>query len=113
MLSVEWQSMMRRTVYVVVADPRFAIVVRNLVGPSVGAPNVRVLVAGKDDVGAIPPDSPTYVTESARLRLGRTRLPGRLIIPVRILSDDSVRELARLVVRLNLSGPRTRSVSRR
>lgn len=108
LLSFEWQSLMRGPVYVVVADPRFEQIIREFVSVSEGAPNVRLLVAGKDDVAAIPPDAPTYVTESARIRLGRTRLPGRLIAPARILSDDSVRDVARLLIEINLAPTRRR-----
>lgn len=103
MLSVEWRSLMRGPVYVIVADARFELIVRAFVSEADGAPNVRVLVAGKDDLAAIPADAPTYVTESARIRLGRMRLPGRLIPPARILADESVRDVARLLVQLNLA----------
>lgn len=103
LLSFEWRSLMRGVVYVIVADPQFAKVIREFVRDADVDGNVRVLVAGRDDVGVIPDDAPTYVTESARERLGRTRLPGRLILPARILTDECVDEIVRLVVRLNLA----------
>ena len=108
LLSVERLALMRRIAYVVVADPKFEAVVREFLRDAPSRDNVRVLVAGRDDLRVIPPDAPTYVTESARGILGTTRLPGRLVARARILTDDCVRELIRHIVERNLSPNRAR-----
>ncbi len=93
----------RSTVYVVVADPRFGAAIHEHLESSGGGHNISVLVAGRDDLSVIPPDGYAYVTESARERLGRTRLPKNLIPPVRVLAEQSVREILRFVVEQNLA----------
>lgn len=116
LLSLEWRSLMRGLVYVIVADPHFVKVVREFVGDVEGNANVRILVAGRDDLSIIPEDAPTYLTESARERLGRTRLPGRIVTPARILSDDCVSQVMRVIVDLNIASrvrPGRRTSNRR
>ena len=110
LLSPEWRLLLREAqrgaLFVVLADPRFGTLVQTFLHGADGADNVRVLVAGQDDLGVIPPGAPAYVTEAARERLGRARLPDRLVAPVRTLSDASVRAVAEALVTCNLSGPR-------
>jgi hypothetical protein len=101
----EFQAFLQSAAYVVAADARFLAMVRGLLAGTPGEGNVRLLVAGRDDLGVIPPAAATYVTQAARTRLGRTRLPGRLIRPPRILADDCVREIARALVEENLGPP--------
>jgi len=103
LLSLEWRSLVREAVYVIVGDPQFARIVREFVSDADGAANVRVLVAGRDDLSVIPDDAPTYVTESARERMGRTRLPRRIIAPARILADECVTAVMRVIVDINLA----------
>ena len=105
LLSPEWRQLMRRDVYVIIADAPFAKIVRDFVRNADGSANVRILVAGRDDLESVPADAPTYVTESARQLLGRTRLPGRLIAPTRLLGEECVRELFALLVRRNQGPP--------
>ena len=102
LLSSEWRLLMKYPVYVVASDPRFLRLVREFIAGEPGAENVRMLVAGRDDLSVIPADTPTYVTQSARQQLGRTRLPGRLIPPVRLLAPECVQQIARAVVDINL-----------
>jgi DNA-binding transcriptional regulator YhcF (GntR family) len=112
LLSPEWRLLLREAqrgaLFVVLADPRFGTLVQTFLHGAEGAENVRVLVAGQDDVSAIPPGTAAYVTEAARERLGRARLPDRLVAPARTLSDASVRAVAEALVTTNLSGPRRR-----
>jgi hypothetical protein len=113
LLSPEWRLLLREaqreTFYVVIADPRFGLVVHSFLHGADGAENVRVLVAGTDDVSVIPPTAPAYITEAARERIGRNRLPARLVAPVRTLSDASVRAVAEVLVGWNLApAPRRR-----
>jgi hypothetical protein len=109
LLSPEWRLLLREaqrgTLFVVLADPRFGTLVQTFLHGAEGAENVRVLVAGEDDLGAIPPGAAAYVTEAARERLGRARLPERLVAPARTLSDASVRAVAEALVTCNLNGP--------
>jgi DNA-binding transcriptional regulator YhcF (GntR family) len=58
LLSPEWRLLLREAqraaLYVVIADPRFGSLVHTFLRGADGAENVRVLVAGSDDVGQIP-----------------------------------------------------------
>ncbi len=113
LLSPEWRLLLReaqrQALYVVIADPRFGALVHSFLRGADGAENVRVLVAGEDDVRQIPPSAAAYVTEAARERLGRSRLPARLVAPARTLSDASVRAVAEALVSWNLApSPRRR-----
>ena len=102
LLSPEWRLLISRVTYVVIADPRFRTLIHEFFSDADEAHNVRILIAGRDDVGAIPAHAPTYVTEAARQRLGRTRLPGELVAPARTMSDASLRAVAEVLVAMNL-----------
>jgi hypothetical protein len=110
LLSPEWRLLLREAqrgaLFVILADPRFGTLVQTFLRGAEGAENVRVLVAGQDDLAAVPPGAPAYVTEAARERLGRARLPERLVAPTRTLSDASVRAVAEALVVLNLAAER-------
>jgi DNA-binding transcriptional regulator YhcF (GntR family) len=107
LLSPEWRLLLReaqrQALYVVIADPRFGVLVHTFLRGADGAENVRVMVAGEDDVEQIPPTAAAYVTEAARERLGRSRLPARLVAPARTLSDASVRAVAEALVTWNVA----------
>jgi DNA-binding transcriptional regulator YhcF (GntR family) len=113
LLSPEWRLLLREaqrdTLYVIIADPRFGTLVHSFLHGAEGAENVRVLVAGQDDVGAVPPGTAAYVTEAARERLGRGWLPERLVAPARTLSDGSLRAVAEALVAWNLAPPPRRA----
>jgi len=102
LVGAEWRLLLRDPVYVVVSDARFVSVLRDYLRATPGARNVRPVVLGRDDPKLIPADAPVYVTRSARARLGRATVPGRLVPPARIFSPDCAREILRLVLRLNL-----------
>jgi DNA-binding transcriptional regulator YhcF (GntR family) len=104
LLSPEWRLLMSRVSFLVIADARFRTLITEFFRGVDGAQNVRILLAGRDDVSIIPADAPTYVTEAARQRLGRTRLPGRLVAPARTMSDSSLQAVAEQLVALNLGG---------
>jgi DNA-binding transcriptional regulator YhcF (GntR family) len=113
LLSPEWRLLLREAqrdaLYVVIVDPRFGTLVHTFLRGADGAENVRVLVAGEDDVEQIPAAAAAYVTEAARERLGRARLPMRLVAPARTLSDASVRAVAEALVTWNVTpAPRRR-----
>lgn len=103
-------------VYYVATDPRFEGKLRRMLGPLGPAENLRVLLVGRDDLAAIPPDAPTFVMSSARARLaahdGASSAngnssggdwPGRPIQLPRSLSDDTARELLTFLVRANMA----------
>ena len=99
-----WKAVIRgRKIYIVAADPGFSAVVRDFLRTAVDLSNVKILVAGRDDVGTIPPQAPTFVTEAARRRLGKMRVPGQLIPPSRLLAEDTVRALVNFIVSRNTS----------
>jgi DNA-binding transcriptional regulator YhcF (GntR family) len=97
LLSPEWRLVLNRASYVIIADPRFARIVHGFLSRAENGGNARVLVAERDDLSVIPPDAPTYVTEAARVQLGRARLPWRLIARARTLSEESSRAVAALL----------------
>lgn len=100
----KWKAVIRsRKIYVIAADPGFHDIVRDYLKTSVDLSSLKILVAGRDDVGAIPPQAPTYVTEAARQRLGKTRVPGQLISPTRLFAEDTVRALVNFIVARNTS----------
>ncbi|MGQ0713067.1 MAG: GntR family transcriptional regulator [Gemmatimonadaceae bacterium] len=98
----EWRFLLRRPVYVVVADAHFVKLLDEFFAGTPGAENVRALVIGRDDLDAIPDGAPTYVTREARERLGTTRIRGRILPAARLLSDESSREIIQFIVRANL-----------
>lgn len=112
LLSPDWRLLLTRVAYAVIADARFAPLVHAFVEGAEGSRNLRVLVAGRDDLSEIPPDAPTYVTEAARERIGRHRLPGRVVMPARTLSDASTRAIALAVVQAQLAPARGRGARR-
>ncbi|MDP9278357.1 MAG: winged helix-turn-helix domain-containing protein [Gemmatimonadota bacterium] len=100
----EWQTVVRRgRVYVVAVDPGFLSIARDHLQTALDLGNIKMLIAGRDDLGIIPPDAPTYVTEAARQKLGKMRVPGRLIPPTRLFAEDSVRAIVNFIVARNTS----------
>ena len=112
LLSPDWRLLLTGVTYAVIADARFGALVHAFFDGAEGARNLRVFIAGQDDLSAIPPDAPTYITEAARERIGRHRLPGRLVMPARTLSDASTRAIALAVVQAQLAPSRGRSARR-
>ncbi|MDQ6873240.1 MAG: GntR family transcriptional regulator [Gemmatimonadota bacterium] len=102
-LEKEWKDLFRSgRAYIVAADPRFLEIAQSYLGKVMDLRNVRTMIAGRDDLTAIPPQAPTYVTEAARQKLGKFRIPGRLISPPRLLAENSVRSLVAFIVKMNL-----------
>lgn len=98
----EWKTLLRSgRAYIVAADPRFLEVVRSYLGNVVDLGSVRMLLVGRDDLTAIPPQAPTYVTEAARQKLGKIQIPGRLIPPPRLLAENCVRAIITFIVATN------------
>jgi len=101
--NAEWLSLTDREVYIVVTDPGFVPKVRQALQRTKSPAKVRVIVAGRDDLSRIPAGAPTYITESARIAIGKTRLPGRVIKPRRLFSDTTVRDIVSFIVAQNSS----------
>jgi hypothetical protein len=99
----EWRLFLRQPVYVVVDDERFAATLLQFFAQTPGVENMRLLVAGRDDLARIPDDAPVYVTRSARARLGDTRVGGRLLPAPRLFAAESSREIIRFIVGANLA----------
>lgn len=103
-----WQSLMQSPSYVVVTDERFGATVQAFLAAQADATNVKVLVAGRDDLAAIPGDAVVYVTQSAREQLGEMKLNGSILPPTRVLSRESSRQLTSFIVEANLAAVRSR-----
>jgi DNA-binding transcriptional regulator YhcF (GntR family) len=98
----EWKTLLRSgRAYIVAADLRFLEAAKRYLGNVVDLGNVRMLLAGRDDLTAIPPQAPTYVTEAARQKLGKIRIPGRVIHPPRLLAENCVRAIITFIVATN------------
>jgi len=99
----EWKTLLRSgRAYIIATDPRFLEMLRNYLEGVVDLRNVRMLLAGRDDLTAIPPQAPTYVTEAARQKLGKTQIPGRLLSPPRLLAENCVRAIISFIVTTNI-----------
>jgi len=99
----EWKTLLRAgRAYIVAVDPRFLELIGLYLEKVLDLRNVRMLLAGKDDLAVIPPQAPTYVTEAARQRLGKSRIPGQLISPPRLLAENCVRSLVTFIVEMNM-----------
>ena len=91
-------------VYFVVDDPRMAAKLHEVFASAAGARNLRTLVRDADDLNAIPPKAPVYLT-----RLTRERLPAdsplltRTLPEARVFTTASAREITSFRVRTNLA----------
>lgn len=100
-LGLEFQQLLLRPAFMVVADARFVRTVRLALRAAPGGETLRFLVVGTDDLGIIPRDAPTYITQAARTKLGRKLLPGFVLPPSRLLDDDCAREIITALVETN------------
>ena len=99
----EWALLLRRPVYALVATPEFAVMLRRFFTDVPGAAdNLRILVFGRDDLGLIPDDAPTYVTQRVRDQLGSVRVPGRILPAARTIAAESARRIFAFIVRSNV-----------
>ncbi|MEO9019733.1 MAG: GntR family transcriptional regulator [Gemmatimonadaceae bacterium] len=98
----EWALLLRRPVYVLVATAEFGEMLRKFFVGVKGIENLRLVVFGRDDVSAIPPGAPTYVTQSVRADLAGVRIPGRILPAARTISAASAREIFHFIVESNI-----------
>jgi len=99
----EWRLLLRRPIHVIVADPRFGVLLRQFVDNTAGADNLHIVPATPEAVRAIPEDAATYVTRGARERLDGVPIPGRILPPARVLSQETTREIVTFIVTANLA----------
>lgn len=99
--SAEWQALKGRDVYMIATDPAFVTKARAIFKRTGATAKLRVMIAGRDDLARIPAGAPTYVTESARAIIGKTRLPGHVIKPRRLFSDATVRDVVSFIIAHN------------
>lgn len=100
LVSDEWHSLMARGVNVIAAERKFLLLLRAYLAGSPQAEQVKMFVAGEDSLESIEPGSPTYVTQAARMKLGKTRIPGTLVPTPRLLSPGCVRAILNVIVSL-------------
>ena len=98
----DWALLLRRPVYAIVATSEFGAMLRRFFADVPGVENLHTLVAGQDDLSAIPEDAPTYVTQRARGLLGTTPIRGRILPAARTIALDSARELFTFIVHSNI-----------
>lgn len=102
LLGGEWALLLRRPVYVVVSTTEFGEMLRKFYASVPGIENLNVVVLGRDDLGQIPDEAPTYVTQHVRAQLGDIRLPGRVLPATRTIASESARALFTFIVRSNI-----------
>jgi len=102
LVGAEWRLLLKRPVYVLVADARFLETLRHFFAETPGAENLRPLVVGRDDLAVVPEGAPVYVTRSAREALGDTPIRGQVLPTARVFSAEAARALITFVVRANL-----------
>jgi len=107
----ERRRLLAQPVYVIVADQRFADLVRDYLHGVAETSRVHTLLAGSDDVDAVPEDAAVYVTRSARERLAGRRVPGRLVPTARIFSPESVHQILSHMVHANLRAAAARAAA--
>ena len=116
LLGGEWRMLLRQPVYVVVSDERFVTVLeRFFADVASAAENLRILIVGRDDVAAIPPTAPVYVTRAALDTLAGAPLGGRILPSARVFSAQAARDLVGYIVRANIDAlsARTRTIHER
>ena len=96
-------------VYFVASDPRFRQVVHTLMGPTGVADNLRVVIVGQDDLGAVPTDAPAYIMGRAHQLLTDPELAKRLVPVRRVFSREMAQELLAFIVRANIAAMTTRA----
>ena len=96
-----WRRILaREPLHMVVADPRSTAGLSDPLGEL--AAQFKTYVVGRDDVRQIPPAGQVYVSHSARRRLGATVIAGRVLPTERAFCAETVRQVLRVVVGLNL-----------
>jgi GntR family transcriptional regulator len=93
--------------YFVGTDVRFERKLHRLF-PGADAANLRAVLVGRDDVGAIPAGSPAYVMRTARDRLGGLPPHLRPLSTLRAFSPETQREVLRFILRANAAALGTR-----
>lgn len=102
LLDGEWRLLLKRPLYVVIADAGFEDVLRQFLDGHPGAENLRIVMAEPEAVQAIPQGAPTYVTRGASERLAGVPIPGRVLPAARVVSEASAREIINFIVGANL-----------
>jgi hypothetical protein len=109
----EWRLLLRKPVYVIVRDAQFKSALLAFFENTKGKENLRVLIAGTDDLTAIPAAAPTYITRGARdwLRAeGREDdVGGRMLPNARTFSASTAEELISFILKANLAALSTRA----
>ena len=103
LFGTEWMLLRGMEAYVIVADQRFARLVREYLESVDAHQSVHILIAGQDDLSAIGPEVPVYATQAARDRIGVTRLPPGILPPARMLSDDCTVAIVRAMLNVRLA----------
>jgi DNA-binding transcriptional regulator YhcF (GntR family) len=95
-----------RDVYFVVADRRLAAKLHAMFNPAEYTCDLHVLVIGRDDL-TVPFGAPVYLTRLTRQTLAASEpdhpLLRRTVAEARVFSEETARELTRLVVAANAS----------
>ncbi|MGH9456030.1 MAG: GntR family transcriptional regulator [Thermoanaerobaculia bacterium] len=88
-------------VYFIARDPRFAEKLLRMMRVGGRSAGLRVLIAGEDDPGVVPPGAPLYVTRAARAVLRDLPNGMRIVPSPRVFSNESIREILAFVLAAN------------
>lgn len=95
--------------YFVATDPRFAGKLKEMFASTPGRENLRVLIAGQDDLSVVPERAPVYVMPAARSELEDPSLAARVIPAPRVFSPESARALLAFIVGANVAALRSKT----
>lgn len=98
----EWRLWRNEAVHIVVLDPRFRTMVQRFLAAAADSQRVHLHLA-TGNLSGIADDAPTYITQAARVHLGKLRAPGMLIPPTRLLAEECIRGLWLVIAELNLA----------
>ena len=98
----EWALLLKGTLWAVVASSEFGALLQDFLADVPGIANLRILIAGHDDLSTIPDGAPTYVSHSVRAQEVTGAIRGRILPPARAMTTDSARALFDFIVRTNV-----------
>lgn len=102
----DWRGLLRQSLWVVVATAEFGELLRASLSSVEGHENLRIVVAGVDDLASIPKNAPTFATHRVRHYLQNGEFRGRLLPSPRTLTAESARNIITFVVQTNLRAAR-------
>lgn len=97
------RMLLQGPVFWVVSDPRFAAKLPRILGSAPQGENLRVVIAGQDDLEQLPRSAPVYVMQAARASVDIAQIPGTLMPSMRVFSLESARQILAFIIERNIA----------